>query len=162
MKNESIRFYHLNYQIDKKRYSDWFWDNYRNGEWQPHFKRMYWWKLYKGVHEATKELQEELNISGMNNFPRYQYQFANHALGAHIDEDNLTGILFNLREKENIICIRDVPYHYQAAVTHVGKYVHSVPADTEDRLVLKFSNETLSLASIVALAHQRLCCDAIT
>jgi len=140
MSNQSIRFYHLNYEIDKKRYADFFWKNYQKGEWYAFPKpKLMWWKLYTGVHEATIDLQHELNIQGMDNHPRYQYQFPNTRLGLHIDEDALTGILFNLREKDCCIHILNQPYYYQSVVTHVGKHVHSVEPDPEERLVLKFS-----------------------
>lgn len=87
----------------------------------------------------TLELQHELNIYGMNNYPRFQYQFANSVLPYHIDEDNLTGILFNLREKDCTIHVLGKAFTYQSAVSHVGKNLHKVEADSEDRLVLKFS-----------------------
>ena len=140
MSNQSIRFYHLNYEIDKKRYSDYFWKNYTKGEWYEfNPPRLIWWKLYQDVGKDTLELQHELNIYGMNNYPRFQYQFANSVLPYHIDEDNLTGILFNLREKDCTIHVLGKAFTYQSAVSHVGKNLHKVEADSEDRLVLKFS-----------------------
>lgn len=98
-----------------------------------------WWKLFKGVHEATIDLQHELNIYGMDNHPRYQFQFANQTLPYHIDEDHLTGILLNLREEDCTIDILGKSFDYQAAVAHVGGQLHRVRADPNDRLVLKFS-----------------------
>lgn len=79
----------------------------------------------------------------MNNFPRYQYQFPNTYLPYHLDEDQLTGIMFNLRSKEiNINYMhnnKSVSVGYQSLVSHVGDCLHAVYPDQEARLVLKFS-----------------------
>lgn len=104
---------------------------------------MMWWKLYEGVDVLTVDLQHDLNIHGMNNFPRFQYQFPNTYLPYHKDEDNLTGIMFNLREKDITISVlvgnKINKISYQSTVIHVGHYLHAVDPDPEERLVLKFS-----------------------
>lgn len=144
-----MKYYHLNFNIDKKIYSDFFWKNYYKGEWyrfELHEKqnpKLIWWKLYEEVDKFTVDLQHELNIFGMNNFPRYQYQFPNTYLPYHLDEDQLTGIMFNLRSKEITINYmqnnKSVSVGYQALVSHVGNCLHAVYPDQEARLVLKFS-----------------------
>lgn len=141
-----MKIYYLKYSVDKKKYSDFFWENYRNGEWYhfEHKPKLIWWKLYQGVHEITINLQHELNIFGMNNFPRFQYQFPNSFLPPHIDEDNLSGILFNLRDEKNSIVfietkkIAKVNYENNL-LAHFGGIKHAVLPVSNPRLVLKFS-----------------------
>lgn len=136
----------MKYTIDKKKYSDFFWNNYRNGEWY-HFEKnpqLIWWKLFKGVHDITIDLQHDLNIYGLNNFPRFQYQVPHSYLPIHYDEDNLTGILFNLREDTNQVIffennkLINVKYT-DNLIAHFGGMKHLVIPTHHPRLVLKFS-----------------------
>ena len=53
--------------------------------------------------------EKDLNIYGMNNYPRYSFQFANTRLGQHKDEDNMVSININLMETVPIIHIEDNP-----------------------------------------------------
>ena len=57
-------------------------------------------------------VEHDLNIHGMNNFPRFSYQFPNSRLEHHVDEDNMMSININLLDTTPIIHIEHKPYPY--------------------------------------------------
>ena len=85
-----------------------------------------------------KNLEEDLNIHGMNNFPRFSYQFPNTTLLHHKDEDNMVSININLLDTTPTIHIEHQPYEYQCALIDVGGHEHGVEPDLNHRLILKF------------------------
>ena len=134
-----MMFYHLDYEIDKKLFQKHFWDNYTRGEWHQ-FKepKLIWWKVFDISH-LTETVERELNIHGMNNHPRFSYQFPNTRLPEHKDEDNIVAINLNLMDKNPIIHINGLPFTYNSAVINVGQLNHSVEPDPNERLILKFA-----------------------
>ena len=137
-------FYHLDYEVDNPRYLDFFWDNYRRGEWhmpEKPIRYMFWWKLMiRGdIADAVRDVEHDLNIYGMNNYPRFSYQFPNTLLEEHVDEDDMVAINLNLQEETPIIHLEGEPYPYEAAFVDVGHIPHSVEPFPHPRLVLKFA-----------------------
>ncbi len=137
--------HHLNYNIDKKKYRDLFYDNIQMGQWHwsvPRTQNLYWYQLFvKGnspLKPLLRDVERDLNIEGLDNFPRFSYQFPNTRLSEHVDEDKIIGININLMEKNPTIHIEGRPYEYSCAVINVGKYKHSVEIDPMPRLILKF------------------------
>ncbi len=139
--------YHLNYQIDKKYYRNMFYDNIQKyGQW--HWsnirdKKLWWYQLFiKDNHplkKSLKEIENDLNIYGLNNFPRFSYQFPNTVLGHHTDEDKLVSINLNLLDTTPVIHLEHKPYPYEAIFVNVGNIMHGVEKDPNARLILKFA-----------------------
>ena len=137
---------HINYKIDKKKYRDIFYDNIQKyGQWHwlcPKRQELFWYQLFIKDSHPLKPLMEpvekDLNIYGMNNYPRYSFQFANTRLGQHKDEDDMVSININLMETVPIIHIEDNPYPYECAYIKVGQHMHGVEPDVNNRLILKF------------------------
>ena len=136
---------HLNYHIDKKRYRNIFFDNIQRGQW--HWRciprrELFWYQLFirdeSDLKLLLKNVEEDLNIYGMNNFPRFSYQFPNTTLLHHKDEDNMVSININLLETTPTIHIEHQPYEYQCALIDVGSHEHGVESDSNHRLILKF------------------------
>ena len=78
---------HLDYEIDKAKYRDIFYNNIELGQWHwsvPKKQELYWYQLMIPDEHVLKPLIEpvehELNIHGMNNYPRFSYQFPNTVL----------------------------------------------------------------------------------
>ena len=79
---------HLEYKINKKKYRDLFYNNIQKyGQWHwlcPKRQELFWYQLFiSDKHELKKdlfELENELGIYGMNNYPRFSYQFPNTKL----------------------------------------------------------------------------------
>ena len=140
-----MKFFHLDYNIDKKRYRDIFWKNYRDGRWHTFDPpKMIWWKLFlmhcDGGQTLVEDVEKDLNILGLNTFPRFSYQFPHTTLQAHYDEDNMTGINLNLLEDSKpTIHLEGKPHEYESCVVHVGGIKHSVESDPNPRLILKFA-----------------------
>jgi len=137
---------HLNYDIDKEKYRNLFYDNLDLGQWHwlaPKRRDLFWYQLFipddSPLKEKIQDVEMDLGIYGMNNFPRFSHQFANSRLEPHVDEDKMVTILINLMEKtEPTIHIESKPYKYQCAFVDVGHKVHAVEPDPNNRLILKF------------------------
>ena len=130
---------HLNYQIDKQKYRDIFWSVYTQGQWQEmKVPRMFWWKVY-GIEDLVEDVAKDLNIHGMNNFPRFAYMFKGHDLQYHLDEDYMSSICINLMDgpsPEQVI--EDIPTAYECMLFENGNLFHYVESRDEDSLMLKF------------------------
>lgn len=136
---------HLDYDIDKERYRNLFYDNIQKGQWHwsvPKRKELYWYQLFiPDGHELKNELhdvEQELGIYEMNNYPRFSYQFPNTKLGHHKDEDNMVSININLLDTTPVIHLEHEPHPYEAILVDVGGKMHGVEKDNNPRLILKF------------------------
>jgi len=137
---------HLDYEIDKKRWKDIFYNNIQEyGQWHwscPKDQNLYWYQLFiKDDHPLKKftvDVERELGIYGMNNYPRFSYQFKHTKLDHHLDEDNMISININLFDETPIIHIDHKPYPYECALIDVGHFMHGVEPVPYDRLILKF------------------------
>ena len=137
---------HIDYEIDKKRYRDMFYDNIQKyGKWHwsvPERQELFWYQLMipdkSPLKPLLRDVERDLNIEGMNNFPRFSYQFPNTILRHHRDEDNLVSININLMDTTPVIHIDHDPYPYECALIDVGGRMHGVEPDTNHRLILKF------------------------
>jgi len=133
------KFYHLDFEIDKPLFRKHFWENYAFGQWHEfNPPKMMWWKVFNISH-LTKDVELELNIYGLNNFPRFSYQFPNTYLPPHLDEDKMCSININLLDTTPTIHIENNPYRYEACFVDVGSLMHSVEPDLNERLILKFA-----------------------
>jgi len=136
---------HCDYEIDKNRYKKIFYDNIQRGQWHwsvPNRQELFWYQLMipdgHDLKPLIEPVERDLNIHGMNNFPRFSYQFPNTKLGHHRDEDNMVSININLLDTTPIIHIENKPYPYECALIDVGGKLHGVEPDTNHRLILKF------------------------
>ena len=137
--------YHLDIDLDKKKYRDIFYKNLDQGQWHwlvPQRQELFWYQLFISdnhkLKPCFKELEMELNIYGLDNFPRFTYQFPNTVLEHHLDEDNMVSINLNLLETTPVIHIEHKPFPYEAAFINVGGVRHGVEKDSNERLILKF------------------------
>ena len=115
------------------------------GKWHwsvPKRKELQWYQLFIPDDHSLKPLLEDverdLNIYGMNNYPRFSYQFPNSRVNHHKDEDEMVSININLFETIPIIHLEQRPYAYQCALFDVGHVMHGVEPDPNPRLILKF------------------------
>ena len=138
-------FHHIDYEIDKKKYRDLFYDNVQMGQWHwsvPKRQELFWYQLFiKDDHllkPIVQDVERDLNIYGMNNYPRFSYQFPNTRLSHHMDEDQMVSININLLDTTPIIHLEHKPYSYQCALFDVGHVMHGVEPDPNPRLILKF------------------------
>ena len=141
--------YHLNFQIDKQHYKNMFYDNVQEyGVW--HWsnirdKKLWWYQLFiednHPLKKSMKQIENDLNIYGLNNFPRFSYQFPNTFLPHHLDEDKMVSININLLDTVPIIHLEHKPYPYEAILVDVGGVMHGVEKDPNNRLILKFPCE---------------------
>jgi len=136
---------HLDYEIDKDRYKKIFYDNIQRGQWHwsvPKRQELFWYQLMipdgHDMKPLLEDVERDLNIHGMNNFPRFSYQFPNTRLGHHRDEDNMVSINNNLLDTTPIIHIDYEPHSYECALIDVGGKFHGVEPDLNHRLILKF------------------------
>ena len=136
---------HIDYIIDKEKYRNIFYENIQRGQWHwsvPKRKELFWYQLMMpdghDMKPLLKEVEHELNIAGLNNFPRFSYQFPNTRLGHHRDEDNMVSININLLNTTPTIHIENEPYEYECALIDVGGRMHGVEPDANHRLILKF------------------------
>lgn len=136
---------HLDYEIDKEKYRDIFYSNIQRGQWHwsvPKRRELFWYQLMipdgHDMKPLIEPVERELNIHGMNNFPRFSYQFPNTLLRHHRDEDNLVSININLLDTTPIIHINHDPHPYECALIDVGGKLHGVEPDPNHRLILKF------------------------
>ena len=120
--------YHLDFQIDKQHYKNMFYDNVQEyGRW--HWsnirdKKLWWHQLFiednHPLKKSLKEIENDLNIYGLNNYPRLSYQFPNTLLPHHLDEDEMVSINLNLLDTIPIIHLEHEPYPYEAIFVDVG------------------------------------------
>jgi hypothetical protein len=136
---------HLDYEIDKNKYKKIFYDNIQRGQWHwsvPKRQELFWYQLMipdgHDLKPLIEDVERDLNIHGMNNFPRYSYQFPNTKLKHHRDEDNMVSININLFDTTPVIHIENKPYSYECALIDVGGKLHGVEPDPNHRLILKF------------------------
>ena len=136
---------HIDYDIDKKKYRDMFYENIQRGQWHwsvPKRQELFWYQLFvpdgHDMKPLLEDVERDLNIFGMNNFPRFSYQFPNSKLGHHKDEDNMVSININLLDTTPVIHIEHSPYSYECALIDVGHKMHGVEPDKNHRLILKF------------------------
>ena len=137
---------HVDYEIDKNKYRDIFYENINKyGQWHwlcPKRQELFWYQMFvKDDHPLKpmiREVEHDLNIAHMNNYPRFSYQFPNTKLGQHRDEDNIVSININLFETIPIIHVENHPYPYECALIDVGSLMHGVEPDANHRLILKF------------------------
>jgi hypothetical protein len=138
--------YHLDFKIDKQHYKNMFYDNVQEyGVW--HWsnirdKKLWWHQLFiednHPLKKSLKEIENDLNIYGLNNYPRFSYQFPNTLLPHHLDEDEMVSINLNLLDTIPIIHLEHKPYPYEAIFVDVGGIMHGVEKDPNPRLILKF------------------------
>jgi len=136
---------HLKYKIDKEYWRNVFYENIQEGRWHwgvPKRKELHWYQLFvkdnSPLKPLFKDIENELGIYGMNNYPRFSYQFQNTRVEQHLDEDFGVKIQFNLLETIPIIHIKNKPYPYEAALIDVGHNKHGVEKDENSRLILQF------------------------
>ena len=136
---------HVDYEIDKKKYRDMFYDNIQRGQWHwsvPKRQELFWYQLMipdgHDMKPLLEDVERDLNIHGMNNFPRFSYQFPNTILPHHRDEDNMVSININLLDTTPTIHIEHKPHEYECALIDVGGRMHGVESDKNHRLILKF------------------------
>ena len=136
---------HLDYEIDKNKYREIFYTNVQRGQWHwsvPKRQELFWYQLMipdgHDMKPLIEPVERDLNIHGMNNFPRFSYQFPNTMLRHHRDEDNLVSININLMDTTPTIHIDHEPYPYECALINVGGRMHGVEPDPNHRLILKF------------------------
>jgi len=136
---------HLDYEIDKEKWRGIFYDNIQKGQWHwsvPKRQELFWYQLMihddSPLKELTRDVEMDLNIYGMNNFPRFSYQFPNTLLKHHKDEDDMVSININLLDTVPVIHIEHEPYSYECAFVRVGQKMHGVEKDPNHRLILKF------------------------
>ena len=139
------KFINLDYQINKEKWRGIFYDNIQKGQWHwsvPQRRELFWYQLMMNdkhpLRELTKDVEQDLNIYGMDNFPRFSYQFPNTLLQHHKDEDDMVSININLLDTVPIIHIEHEPYSYECAFIQVGQKMHGVEKDPNHRLILKF------------------------
>jgi len=137
--------HHIDYEIDKKKYRDIFYTNIQRGQWHwsvPKRQELFWYQLMipdgHDMKPLLEDVERDLNIYGMNNFPRFSYQFPNTRLSHHKDEDELVSININLLDTIPVIHLEHEPYPYECALFDVGHVMHGVEPDTNHRLILKF------------------------
>ena len=97
-----MKLLHLDYEIDKKKYKDIFYDNIQRGQWHwsvAKRQELFWYQLFipdgHDMKPLFENVEKELNIFKMNNYPRFSYQFPNSLLPHHVDEDNMVSININ-------------------------------------------------------------------
>jgi hypothetical protein len=131
--------FHIDYQIDKEKYRKMFWKRYTKGSWYEFQKpRMCWWKVY-GIEKLVEGVAKDLNIHGMNNFPRFAYLFQNNVIESHVDEDHMTSIMINLNSDYTpTMHVEGVPIQYECLLFENGELFHTVEPRPVDTLMLKF------------------------
>jgi len=84
-------------------------------------------------------ITKDLGIEDLVTKPRFSYQLPNSTLPSHIDQDRIIGININLMPTVPIIIINNKSYEYENCLVDVGSKIHSVVADENPRLVLKYA-----------------------
>jgi len=142
---------HIDYSIDKEKYQNIFWENVNDGCWHHSCvmgsrRELYWWRILireknnRNTHllKFTDEIAKDLNIYGMDNYPRFNYYFPNRGLPPHNDPDNMVAININLFDTIPKIFVEDIEYPYECALINVGGKIHGFYPDPNYRLILKF------------------------
>ena len=131
---------HLNYQIDKEHYKKMFFDRYETGGFHKEGDVVlkYWYKVFN-IEQLVMPITKGLGIEDLYTKPRFSYQFPNSTLPEHIDQDRIVGINLNLMPNSPSINIENKSYVYENCLVDVGSKVHSVKADKNPRLVLKYA-----------------------
>lgn len=142
---------HLNYKIDKPYWRDIFWNNKDCGSWHhtcvSEYRRdLYWWRILidrprnfnTHLLQFTDPVASDLNIDGLDNYPRLNYYFANNELANHLDPDGMFAILINLEDTMPSIRIEQEEHPYECALVDVGNVMHGISAVPHQRLILKF------------------------
>lgn len=130
----------IDYPVEKKKLRDYFFANWNRAK---HHKTAgseltYWYKLFN-VNDVVSPIIRDLGLTGMNNKPRFSFQYKDTRLPPHIDIDRIVGINFNLMDEVSTIHIEGIGYPYEGALIDVGARQHSVEPISTDRLVLKFA-----------------------
>ena len=136
---------HIDYEIDKKKYRDIFYNNIQeHGDWHwsvPELQSLYWYRLMlpndSPLRVLVRDVEEELNLIGLNNYPRYNYYFPNTKLPHHMDVDKMVAININLFDTIPIIHVEHKQYPYQCALIDTGHINHGIEPDKNPRLILK-------------------------
>lgn len=140
----------IDYKIDKDKYSKLYWDNEHLGSWHPGSdpEHLFWWRVFvsdqnnvnrhEQLAKYTDLVAEDLNIQGMDNYPRFNYYHANHRLAPHTDDDNIVAININLLNTVPVVHVGDAPHSFECLLLNVGKVTHSIEPDPNPRLTLKF------------------------
>ena len=131
---------HLNYQIDKEHYKKIFFDRYERGGYHKEGDVIlkYWYKVFN-IEHLVMPITKDLGIEDLYTKPRFSYQFPNSILPEHIDQDRIVGINLNLMPNSPIITIDNKSFEYENCLVDVGSKIHSVRADKNPRLVLKYA-----------------------
>ena len=145
-RNYKVMFHHIDYKIDKKKYRDIFYTNIQRGQWHwlcPKRQELFWYQLMipdgHDMKPLLEDVERDLNIHGMNNFPRFAYMFKGNDLQYHLDEDYMSSICINLMDgpsPEQVI--EDIPTAYECMLFENGNLFHYVESRDEDSLMLKF------------------------
>ena len=131
---------HLDYQIDKEHYKKMFFDRYDTGGYHKEGDVVlkYWYKVF-GIDDLVMPITKDLGIEDLITKPRFSYQFPNSVLPKHIDQDRIVGINLNLMPDLPSIVIENKSFEYENCFVDVGSKIHSVNADNNPRLVLKYA-----------------------
>lgn len=131
---------HLNYEVNKEHYKKIFFDRYDTGGWHKEGDVVldYWWKVFN-IDNEVMPITKDLGIEDLVTKPRFSYQFPNSTLPSHIDQDRIIGININLMPTSPVIIINNKSYQYENCLVDVGSKIHSVIADNNPRLVLKYA-----------------------
>lgn len=136
--------WHLNYQINKKHFQDYWHKNKQKG----------WWKenRYKGtlhdtgtlfhlfhINDIADPVIKDLNLEGLNIKPRFRFSYPGWGQDTHIDIDNVIGINFNVFKEPIYLIMDGVKHYYECALLDVGKYPHSIPPVDHPRLIFKLT-----------------------
>jgi len=140
-------FCHLNYQIDKKYFREYFWENFDKGQYHVSYDEngqvktihQFWWMLF-GLEKITKDIMYDLGIIDMNVLPRFSFIKSTCGLKPHVDIDRIVGINFNIMEN-NVpeLTFGDHTVYYDSLLADVGSTIHQVKPVNYNRLILKFA-----------------------
>jgi len=144
-----MSLWHIDYEIDKEYWRNIFYENLDYGKW--HYtcasrKSLYWFHLMMfnddKLKKIVKPLEQDLNIYGLNNAPRFSYLFPNQKVEHHLDDQVKkefgVKININLLDTEITIHMEHKPYQYEAALIDVGHVMHGVEKDPNARLTIGF------------------------
>ena len=135
---------HLNFKIDKPRYRE------VAERWKP-TGRYYQWKQFnqvdkwfqtfpdQGIDPDITEVADTLNLSQFEYKPRFYWLEPYHDIPIHYDEDNVTSIQINLKDRTPNVGIENVgEVPYEALAINNGYIRHWVTAVPYERLQMKF------------------------
>jgi len=135
---QPINLLHLNYNIDKEKYRNIYHEIKNTGNWsEKEWIGERWWKVY-GIESLVSDVAKDLNIDGIDNYPRFVELVPNNGLPKHIDEDYMSSIIINLSEKTPSIMIENNSVPYECLLFHNGYLMHWVEPVNYERIMLKF------------------------